>query len=386
LLRAFESPQALWPWVGVGLAWGGALLSKYHAVFLPAGALLYIVLEPSARRCLRLPGPYLATAIGLVVFAPVIAWNAAHEWASFAFQGGRALGELRFRPETLVSAIVGQALYLFPWIWIPLLAIFFDRCRRLLHPSGLDPRERLLLCQAIVPLAMFLAVSCTRPVLPHWTLVAFLPLFPMLGANWQSRSTRRLVAITTLPLVIAILALVQARSGILQKGGHPALGLVRVSRDPTLDLYGWDEVGRELRRRGLLDRPGSFLFTSAWYYSGHVAFATRGSTTPVLCYNSWDARSFTFWSHPQDWVGQDGILLSLNGHAAEPRCFDRYFRRIEPLGEFEVVRAGAAVRKVRFFRCIDQVEAFPFDGFQRSAKDRAIARIPSRAEAGVPRR
>ena len=41
---------------GVGLAWGGALLSKYHAVFLPAGALLYLAVEPSARRWLRRPG------------------------------------------------------------------------------------------------------------------------------------------------------------------------------------------------------------------------------------------------------------------------------------------------------------------------------------------
>ncbi len=30
-------------------AWGGALLSKYHAVFLPAGTLLYLSIEPTAR-------------------------------------------------------------------------------------------------------------------------------------------------------------------------------------------------------------------------------------------------------------------------------------------------------------------------------------------------
>ena len=42
LARALEAPRGLWPWVAVGLAWGGALLSKYHAVFLPVGALLYL--------------------------------------------------------------------------------------------------------------------------------------------------------------------------------------------------------------------------------------------------------------------------------------------------------------------------------------------------------
>jgi len=149
---------------------------------------------------------------------------------------------------------------------------------------------------------------------------------------------------------------------------------VRVSRDPTLDFYGWDEVGRELRRRGLLDRPGTFLFTSAWYHSGHLAFATRGHSTPVACYNAWDARSFTYWSCPDDWLGRDGILVSLNGHSAEPHCFDRYFARIEPLGEFAVDRAGAPVRKVRLFRCVRQSRPFPFDAFPRSAPARTIAR------------
>ena len=32
-----------------------------------------------------------------LVFSPVLIWNATHGWASFAFQGDRAVG-LRFRP------------------------------------------------------------------------------------------------------------------------------------------------------------------------------------------------------------------------------------------------------------------------------------------------
>src|SRR4051794_3668887 len=104
LASAFEEPDRLRNWAGVGLAWGGAMLSKYHAIFLPAGALLYILAEPSARRALRKPGPYLASAIGLAAFSPVIAWNASHGWASFAFQGGRAMARPQFRLDTLVSA------------------------------------------------------------------------------------------------------------------------------------------------------------------------------------------------------------------------------------------------------------------------------------------
>ncbi len=364
-------PGRLLPWVWVGLAWGGGLLSKYHAVFLPLGTLLYLLLEPSARAWLRRPGPYLALGVGLLVFTPVIAWNAGHGWVSFLFQGGRALGDVVFRPDTLLAAVLGQAVYLFPWIWLWLVAILLGQLRRL--RGDIDAADRFLVSQAIVPLTLFTLVACTRSVMPHWTLVGFLSIFPMLGRSWQERwETRprfklRLILMGGGMLLVIGLGLLQTYWGLIQKGGHGRLGLLRVSRDPTLDLYGWDQVARELKRRGLLERPGTFLFTSAWYHSGHLAFALRGATTPVLCYSSWDARSFAFWSRSTDWIGDDGILVSLNGHPAEPRCYDRWFERIEPIGSFAVNRAGAPVRQVRLFRCVGQLHPFPFDALRAFA-------------------
>jgi 4-amino-4-deoxy-L-arabinose transferase-like glycosyltransferase len=370
LAAALEpGPSArLVPWIWVGLAWGCGLLSKYHAVFLPLGTLLYLVLEPAARGWLRRRGPYLALGIGLLLFTPVLAWNARHGWVSFLFQGGRALGELVLRPDTLLTALLGQAVYLLPWIWVWLVWILFCQLRKL---RDLGPADRFLLCQAIVPLALFTLVACTRPVMPHWTLVGFLSLFPMLGHAWQGRCetrprfARRLVLMAGGLLLAIGLGLLQTHWGLIQKGGHGRLGLLRVSRDPTLDLYGWDQVAAELKRRGLFSDPGTFVFTSAWYQSGHLAFALRGTAMPVLCYSSWDARGFAFWSRSADWVGHDGILVSLNGHPAEPACYDRWFRRIEPIGSFAVKRAGAPVRQVRLYRCREQVYPFPFDALRQ---------------------
>jgi 4-amino-4-deoxy-L-arabinose transferase-like glycosyltransferase len=362
------------PWAAVGLAWGGAMLSKYHAVFLPAGALLYLAVEPTARRWLRRPGPYLALAIGLVSFAPVIGWNAAHGWASFAFQAGRALGPARLRFDTLLTALVGPAIYLFPWVWARPVALLVAHGRRALDP-GAPASDRFLLSQAVLPLGTFLVVACTRPVLPHWTLVGFLPLFPMAGRFWDRafladpvRTRRRLAVLLALPVVLGAAVVFQAHTGFFQRGRPGGLGLVAASQDPTVDLVGWDAVADELRRRGLLDRPGSFLFTASWYNSGQLAFATRGSETPVLCYHAWDARSFAFWSKPGQWVGQDGILVVLAENTGEPERFRRWFTRIEPLGGFEVERAGAPVRRVKLFRCVRQTVAFPFDDLGRTIR------------------
>jgi hypothetical protein len=268
-----------------------------------------------------------------------------------------------------VAAVLGSAAYLFPWIWLPLMAILVQGVRRL--GGDLGAADRFLLCQAIVPLAVFTGVACTRSVLPHWTLVGFLSLFPLLGRSWEARGAtcprfpRRLALMGGGMLLAIGLGWLQAEWGLVQKGGHGRLGWLRVSRDPTVDVYGWDQVGHELRRRGLLDRPGTFLFTGTWYQSGQLGFAIRGAATPVLCYNSWDARSFAFWSRSSDWMGADGILVSLNHHPAEPHCYDRFFDRIEPIGQFDVIRAGAPVRQVRLYRCVGQRYAFPFDAQRR---------------------
>ena len=359
-------------WALVGLAWGGALLSKYHGIFLPAGALVYIVWNPSARGWLRRPGPYVAAALGVLTFSPVLGWNASHGWASFLFQGGRALGEARLRPDTFLAALALPALYLFPWVWFWLVKPMAQGGRRAWQGTLCDP-ERFLLAESFVPLGVFLAVSTTRPVLPHWTLVGFVALFPLLGRDWAllsevnpTRVRRRALLMSAAPLGVMAAMLYQAHTGILQEGRAGGFGVLNPSRDPTADMYGWDEVANELKRRGLVDRPGTFLFTPSWYHSGQLGFAVRDTSTPVLCYHPWDARGFAFWSRPDEWLGRDGILVISNASTESPERYAPYFTRMEHVGSFDVKRHGAALRRVSLYRCVRQTLAFPFDDLGRT--------------------
>ena len=75
----------------MGLAFAGlALASKYTAVLFGVGVVLWLLLEAQARRWFARWHLWAGGAVALLTFAPVIAWNAAHDWASFAKQGGRA--------------------------------------------------------------------------------------------------------------------------------------------------------------------------------------------------------------------------------------------------------------------------------------------------------
>ena len=367
LSLAIEEPDSgrLRYWIEAGLAWGGAMLSKYHAIFIPMGVAMLLLLEARRRRRLLQPGPYMALAIGVAVFSPVLIWNARHAWISFLFQGGRAVGSWVPRPDYLAVTVLAQAGYLFPWIWIPLVAVLVRGWRG--WSSEQSGPERLWLCVATVPLAAFNAVACFRPVLPHWGLIGLVSLFPMLGRAWAGRieerpvaGRRRLAVCAGLSLTLVILAVVQYRTGLFQRGGTTPVNVLDTRSDPTLDLYGWDQVAGRIRQLGLIEDPGSFVFTRYWYQSAQLAYALGGDR-PALCYNSDDPRGFAFWSRPEDWLGRDGVLVLVG---TEPdviaRYFGRYFARVEPASEFWVERNGKPVRRIRLYRCIQQRIAYPF--------------------------
>ncbi len=272
LAVALDDPRRLSPWVGMGIAWGGAMLSKYHAVLLPVGAVLYLILQPRARRCLRVPGSYLAVMIGLVMFAPVVYWNASHGWASLLFQGGRASASRGFRPEQLAVAIGAESLYLFPWLWIALVGILVQLVRR--GWRRWDDGETFLVCQAVPALGLFHAVASFDRIMPYWPLFGFVSLLPLLCRSWVEwldarpvLARRCLATVAVIPVLLAALICTQATFGLFGDSRGRLLGLIPPEGDPTVGLIGWDQLAAELEQRGLLGDPKTFLFTDSWHRS-----------------------------------------------------------------------------------------------------------------------
>ena len=361
------TPGKILPWIWVGLACAGAMLSKYHAVFLPLGTVAYVLGTPSARWNLRTPGPYLAAVIGFLGLLPVLIWNSQHEWASFAFQSSRAVG-LQFRPGGLALMLFGPMGFLFPWIWFSFAVILVTRLPRLRTTSGID---RLLLFLALLPLVLFTVVACFRPILPHWPLIGFLPLFPLVGSCWASKSLeqpiivrRWVIFMTAALMLVAGMFLMQARFSLFKLP----------FRDPCIEISGWESVGEELRSRGLVERPNTFLFTDRWYESGELAFAVR-NRIPVTCYRQGDARGFAFWSNPDDWLHHDGILIDSDRRPELIEEYRPYFREIQPLPPIEMKRGGRLFRTLNAYLCVDQTRPYPFT-YVRKSEENFDRRLP----------
>src|SRR5690606_13576599 len=176
LAAAPNSARSTWWWCAAGIATGAALLSKYTAVLVPFGLFVACVLHPALRVRLHEPGPYVAAAIGALMFVPVVMWNVANDWVSFRFQlthgfGAGAKGNVLTRELELVGGQLGLA--------TPILAVLMGiavvaalrvawRDRTTMPPTDVAARHFALAMMAVVPLAFF-AVSATRkPVEANW--------------------------------------------------------------------------------------------------------------------------------------------------------------------------------------------------------------------------
>src|SRR5205085_1499824 len=116
LAKLLETGRGAW-WLAAGIAIGAALLSKYTALFFGPAILIWLVSVPGLRRWLVSPWPYLGGLVSLLVFSPVIVWNADHRWVSFIKQIGRARIE-DFKPAFIAELIPAQVAFATPLVFI----------------------------------------------------------------------------------------------------------------------------------------------------------------------------------------------------------------------------------------------------------------------------
>ncbi len=340
-------------WAGAGICAGLALLSKYTAVLTIGGAFVFLVWDGLSRRealnpdranrpWLLRPGPYIAGVLAILVFSPVILWNATHDWASFAFQGERASG-LRFRPLGPLEVLGGGALFVLPWFWVPMMWLGWRALRR--GPSS----HRLLACLAAPPIIGFALVAAWsgHRVLFHWAAPGYLMLFPLLGQAISERIdrpwVRRTLAGTTALVLLAVGVIgAQTRWDIL----GPALAAV-MRKDPTAEGVDWTSLRADLIARGLLT-PHTLVGLPNWRDGGKIARGL-GPDIPVVVLNR-DSRQFGVARPTSTAIGQDMLVLVAEHPDQTAAILAPLFARWERLPDSPVLLQGRELRRVAVFR------------------------------------
>jgi len=162
-----------WPWwAAAGVAAGLATLSKYSAIFLAPGTVIWLCLTAEGRRAFRTPGPWLAALIAIGLFSFNVAWNAEHHWPTFQKQFGRVAVH-RLAPRYVLELVAAQIGLLNPAIVALTLGAL--AARRVAQGAG---RVITPLVATSAPFGAYLLVhSLHDRVEAHWPA----PIYPALA-------------------------------------------------------------------------------------------------------------------------------------------------------------------------------------------------------------
>ncbi len=298
-LRA--SQNAKW-WLLIGVLIGRDLLSKYSGVFLGLGILLWMLIDKTQRHWFSHPLPYLGALLAILFFSPVLYWNAAHDYVSFAKQLSRTRGE-SFEPHYLFDLIGAQWLLMTPIIGA--IALYsFSRNLQSLIPSRSG--STTLVIATSLPFAVYLLLHALHDrVNANWP-APLMPAFAILAAITLEKTKNRFLKRSAFALGYAILALVFLE--II----HPFLP-ISPDRNPAMLTRGWVELGKELeniaKEKGL-----SWIATASYEHTGGLGFALHG-TMNVIQIN--ERIRYGFMPPPDPILTAKPALFIMWDHAAD---------------------------------------------------------------------
>ena len=304
MARAWEQPLF---WLCAGVAAGMACLSKYSALFLAPGAVLWLALTKDGRRALTTPWPWLAAAVAAAVFAPNVLWNADHRWLTFARQFGRVEAH-RLQPRYLGELLAAQFALLNPLVAV-LAGAGAVRAWKTRDGIGL-----MALLTSLPFVAYLLIHSLHDRVQAHWPA----PLYPaaaLLAAlaaadaqGWRARLAR----LAPLGLAVTAIALgyVSLPRSLLQKG------------DPADVLRGWPQLAEQVQ--GVGEAHGAAWIGTLSYGVDGLLQAQPGWRAPAVQLNERD-RYADLPAASAD-LSKPGLVVDLERRVDPARlkaCFDQ---------------------------------------------------------------
>ncbi len=264
-------------WLGMGVAFGLGLLSKYSLGLLGLAALVFVIIDPAARRWMKRPHPYLAALLALLLFSPVIIWNYQNDWASFAFQSNRVLADdYKFAVHLFILHII---ILLTPIGFLAaIFALFFIKRPE----SQLLERRRHLFVQAFAGIPVFVCFMLSTFDAPrfHWTAPIWLALLPTIAwmivhADHLSTLFKR-IQITWRPTIIACIF------GYAFVLHFVVLGIPGIPYHLFTEHYFWRETAAEIEKiaaevRNQTNQEPIIVGMSKWSVASALYFYTHGN-------------------------------------------------------------------------------------------------------------
>ncbi|MGO9016040.1 MAG: glycosyltransferase family 39 protein [Dissulfurispiraceae bacterium] len=348
-----EGSKRQWmTWIFLGLALGFGMLTKYTMAFFTLCGLL-LLLFSDKRSLLKTPMPYIAFVVSMLVFSPVIIWNAQHDWMTLRHTAGQAhiadgfTLTLKSFFEFLGSQIGIITPLFFCLIIYALFKLFF---------SDRAFQSKFLFYFSIPVLSFFLLKALQGKVEANWAMFGYITgiiAAARFSINDHSHTRRVFFSIC---IGFALLLTVISH--------YPSIVRLPQNLDPSARLRGWKELGIEVSKLSeqTPNRSVYLLFSDSYQMASELAFYVQGNPETFSInlgrrmdqYDLWPdindrAAELRRQTGPQAVGAVNGIFVQSGNRDMPPvvaRAFDHYSKNL-----FSVYEHGRILRQYSIFIC-----------------------------------
>jgi hypothetical protein len=318
LLRALDDGRLSW-WAALGVALGLGLLNKTSMLWFGGGLAVGLVVTPH-RRLIATPGPWLAAAIALVLFAPHVAWQWVTGWPTLEFMRNAAGGKMV--RTGFVSFWAQQLLVMNPVtapVWLTgLVALLAAK------------RTRVLGILFVAVATLLIANGSSRP---NYLAVAYAPLLAAGGVAIERFAARHrrawvwpvvftvilILGVPVVPVGLPILPVGRLAAYLEATGARPKAQERSGEGDlPQVfaDMIGWEEmvqrVARVYRTVPPDVRARCAIFASNYGEAGAIDFfGPRYGLPPAISSHN----NYWLWG-PRGATGE--CVIVVGGRASDP--------------------------------------------------------------------
>ena len=317
LERALHNPvksrSSLGWWLLTGLALGIAFVCKYTAVLLPASLVVACMVYAPLRKRLAEPGPWLASLIAVLCFAPVIWWNSRANWISFRFQldhglGTTVRGTAIGRELDMIGGQLGLATPIMAVMLVVAIVVALARLwksRNEVVPNSVEAK-RFALAMIASLIGIFFAYSARRrSVEANWPALAYPAAIVVLATTVDSWARGRWwKAATWLAGIVLLLAVIEIESPVFP---------IPPNKDPIGRAYGWDTLAlavNRARQDPFLSATGTRWVAAERYQdASELAFHLPDQPQTFSLNLSSRYNQYDLWAAPADKIGPNDALV-----------------------------------------------------------------------------
>ena len=346
-------------WLGAGVCLGLGLLSKYSIGLLMGATFLFMLVDRRARTFLARLHPYLALALALAIFSPVIYWNATHEWVSFAFQTTRRISAAtHFSPHILLGMML---ILITPTGFAAAIAALFRRRENIMMENHAEPdadkrRLRFIRIFTLAPMAVFVIFSLNHEPKLNWTGPVWLAVLPLMAWSMRPSDTgkdaagMRLIRRCWMP-TIAVLILIYGGAFHYLVLGFPGAGYP----GNMSDIAGWSQlqvrinqvrlaVKQETGKTPLVVGMDLYNISSEMAFYGYPE--GPGMTAGRRLFGE-SSLMYDYWFPPAEQTGKNVIVIGRNEGQVTNGAVTGHFKTLSPVSEIPIKLNGVNIG--RFF-------------------------------------